>query len=70
MQPDYGTRVTSKDGVICKFPYDPTVAVMGYLSLAFLVASNVAGCFPLFYLAKSVPAKVLLHSTAIFALAL
>lgn len=60
LQTAFGTPVTSKDGVTCKFSYDPTVAlILGYLSVAFLVASNVAGCLSLFYLRRSLSPGVL-----------
>jgi hypothetical protein len=49
-----------KNGVTCKFPADPTVA-LGYLSLVFLIASSVVGYLSLFYpyKGKSVPQGVL-----------
>ncbi|XP_020228260.1 uncharacterized protein LOC109809377 [Cajanus cajan] len=64
-KPAAGTPVASKDGVTCKFPGDPTVA-LGYLSVAFLIASTVAGYVSLFYpyKGKSVPQGVLFKSTS------
>ncbi|KAK2403471.1 NAC (No Apical Meristem) domain transcriptional regulator superfamily protein [Trifolium repens] len=55
-KPAAGTPVTVKNGVTCKFPADPTVA-LGYLSLVFLIASSVVGYLSLFYpyKGKSVP---------------
>ncbi|XP_027332030.1 uncharacterized protein LOC113847246 [Abrus precatorius] len=66
-KPAAGTPVRGGDGVsvTCKYPSDPTV-VLGYLSVAFLVASTVAGYLSLFYpyKGKSVPQGVLFkHST-------
>ena len=57
--------MTIKDGVTCKFSSDPTVA-LGYLSVAFLVASTVAGYLSLFYpyKGKSVPQGVLFKNTS------
>lgn len=53
--------MTSKDGIICKFP---AVAVYGYLSLAFFVASNVIACLSLLYPYKerSVPPRNLVKN--------
>ncbi|TKY74652.1 hypothetical protein E2542_SST03415 [Spatholobus suberectus] len=64
-KPAAGTPIPSKDGVTCKFPADPTVA-LGYLSVAFLIASTVAGYLSLFYpyKGKSVPQGVLFKSTS------
>ncbi|XP_061346278.1 uncharacterized protein LOC133291938 [Gastrolobium bilobum] len=64
-KPAYGTPVTDNNGVTCKFPADPTVA-LGYLSAAFLIASTVAGFFSLFYPydGRSVPQGVLFKSTS------
>lgn len=57
--------ITGKDGVKCKYPTDPTVA-LGYLSVAFLVASTVVGYLSLFYpyKGKSVPQGVLFKNTS------
>jgi len=64
-KPAAGIPVTIKDGVTCKFSSDPTVA-LGYLSVAFLVASTVAGYLSLFYpyKGKSVPQGVLFKNTS------
>ncbi|KAK7384805.1 hypothetical protein VNO78_30508 [Psophocarpus tetragonolobus] len=65
-KPPAGTPVPGSDGlsVTCKYPADPTVA-LGYLSVAFLVASTVAGYLSLFYpyKGKSVPHGVLFRHT-------
>lgn len=54
-----------KDIVICKYPSDPTV-VLGYLSVAFLLAATVAGYLSLFYpyKGKSIPQAALFRSTS------
>ncbi|XP_057434585.1 uncharacterized protein LOC130727463 [Lotus japonicus] len=65
-KPASGTPVTGKDGVTsCKFSSDPTV-VLGYLSVAFLLASTVAGYRSLFYPYKgqSVPQGVFFKNTS------
>ncbi|XP_045805514.1 uncharacterized protein LOC123898570 [Trifolium pratense] len=64
-KPAAGTPVTVKNGVRCKFPADPTVA-LGYLSLVFLLASTVVGYLSLFYpyKGKSVPQGVLFKNTS------
>ncbi|TKY58208.1 hypothetical protein E2542_SST15264 [Spatholobus suberectus] len=65
-KPAAGTPVRALDGVsvTCKYPTDPTVA-LGYLSVAFLVASTVAGYLSLFYpyKGKSIPQGVLFKHT-------
>ncbi|XP_061347758.1 uncharacterized protein LOC133293235 [Gastrolobium bilobum] len=63
-KPAAGTPIPGKDGVICKYPADPTVA-LGYLSVAFLIASTVAGYLSLFYpyKGKAVPQGVLFKHT-------
>ncbi|KAG5034284.1 hypothetical protein AAZX31_04G072000 [Glycine max] len=63
-KPPAGTPVFGKDGVTCKFPADPTVA-LGYLSVIFLIASTVVGYLSLFYpyKGKTVPQGVLFKST-------
>ncbi|KAL6549723.1 hypothetical protein OROMI_020211 [Orobanche minor] len=55
-KPAAGTPITGKGVVICKYPSDPTV-VLGYLSVAFLAVSTLAGWYSLFYpyQGKSVP---------------
>ncbi|CAA0814942.1 Protein of unknown function (DUF1218 [Striga hermonthica] len=55
-KPAAGIPITGKGVVICKYPADPSVA-LGYLSIAFLIISGVAGCISLFhpYQGKSVP---------------
>ncbi|KAE8056467.1 hypothetical protein FH972_013239 [Carpinus fangiana] len=64
-KPAAGTPITGKDVVICKYPSDPTV-VLGYLSVAFLIATTVAGYLSLFYpyKGKSVPQSALFRSTS------
>ncbi|XP_059663014.1 uncharacterized protein LOC132308802 [Cornus florida] len=64
-KPASGTPITGKGVVICKYPSDPTV-VLGYLSVAFLLASTVAGYLSLFYpyRGKSVPQAALFQSTS------
>ncbi|CAL0333039.1 unnamed protein product [Lupinus luteus] len=63
-KPPAGTPVQHGNGVTCKYPADPTVA-LGYLSTAFLIASTVAGYLSLFYpyQGKSVPQGVLFKYT-------
>ncbi|KAK7377300.1 hypothetical protein VNO80_02723 [Phaseolus coccineus] len=65
-KPAAGIPVTSLDGVsvTCKYPADRTV-VLGYLSVAFLVASTVVGYLSLFYpyKGKSIPQGVLFKHT-------
>lgn len=63
-KPASGTPIPAKDGVTCKFPSDPTVA-LGYLSVVFLIASTVVGYLSLFYpyKGKSVPQGVLFKHT-------
>jgi hypothetical protein len=65
LQPAAGTPIPGKDVVICKYPSDPTV-VLGYLSVAFLIATTVAGYFSLFYpyKGKSVPQGAFFRSTS------
>ncbi|XP_022933005.1 uncharacterized protein LOC111439666 [Cucurbita moschata] len=46
-KPASGTPIPGKGIVVCQYPVDPTVA-LGYLSLAFLLASSIAGYFSLF----------------------
>ncbi|XP_022930199.1 uncharacterized protein LOC111436715 [Cucurbita moschata] len=60
-----GTPIPSKGIVIYQYPADPTVA-LGYLSLAFLLASSIAGYFSLFYpyQRKSVPRGAFFKSTS------
>ncbi|KAG5541166.1 hypothetical protein RHGRI_021131 [Rhododendron griersonianum] len=64
-KPAAGTAIPGKGGVVCKYPSDPTVA-LGYLSVAFLIASTVAGYLSLFYpyKGKSVPQAALFRSTS------
>ncbi|KAF7137277.1 hypothetical protein RHSIM_Rhsim07G0173600 [Rhododendron simsii] len=64
-KPAAGTAITGKGVVVCKYPSDPTVA-LGYLSVAFLIASTVAGYLSLFYpyKGKSVPQAALFRSTS------
>uniref|UniRef100_A0A5B7BD83 Keratin-associated protein n=1 Tax=Davidia involucrata TaxID=16924 RepID=A0A5B7BD83_DAVIN len=64
-KPASGTPITGKGVVICKYPSDPTV-VLGYLSVAFLAASTVAGYLSLFYpyKGKSVPQSALFRSSS------
>ncbi|KAE9460304.1 hypothetical protein C3L33_07794, partial [Rhododendron williamsianum] len=64
-QPAAGTAIIGKGVVVCKYPSDPTVA-LGYLSVAFLIASTVAGYLSLFYpyKGKSVPQAALFRSTS------
>lgn len=64
-QPAAGTPITGKGVVVCKYPSDPTVA-LGYLSVAFLIVSTVAGYLSLFYpyKGKSVPQAALFRSTS------
>ncbi|GMY17783.1 keratin-associated protein [Fagus crenata] len=64
-KPAAGTPIPGKDVVICKYPSDPTV-VLGYLSVAFLIATTVAGYFSLFYpyKGKSVPQGAFFKSTS------
>ncbi|KAF8036705.1 hypothetical protein BT93_C2424 [Corymbia citriodora subsp. variegata] len=67
-KPPSGTPIAGKDVVICKYPSDPTV-LFGSLSVAFLVASTVAGCISLFYpyKGKSIPQSALFQSTTFLA---
>ncbi|CAI0473699.1 unnamed protein product [Linum tenue] len=64
-KPAAGTPITGKGVVICKYPADATV-VLGFLSVAFLIASTVAGYFSLFYpyKGKSVPQSAMFRSTS------
>ncbi|KAJ7958681.1 putative Transmembrane protein [Quillaja saponaria] len=64
-KPASGTPIDGKGVVICKYPSDPTVA-LGYLSVAFLAVSTVAGYLSLFYpyKGKAVPQKALFQSTS------
>ncbi|XP_022930201.1 uncharacterized protein LOC111436717 [Cucurbita moschata] len=57
--------ILGKGPIICQYPADPTVA-LGYLSLAFLLASSIAGYFSLFYpyQQKSVPRGAFFKSTS------
>lgn len=63
LQPASGTPITGKGIVICKYPSDPTVA-LGYLSVAFLTVSTVAGYYSLFYpyKGKSIPQAALFQN--------
>lgn len=63
MQPASGTAITGKGVVICKYPSDPTVA-LGYLSVAFLAITTVAGYYSLFYpyKGKSIPQAALFQN--------
>ncbi|KAK7260829.1 hypothetical protein RIF29_27127 [Crotalaria pallida] len=63
-KPAAGTPVPNGNGVTCKYPTDPTVA-LGYLSTAFLIASTMAGYLSLFYPYKgqSLPQGVLFKHT-------
>lgn len=67
-KPPSGTPIAGKDVVICKYPSDPTV-LFGSLSVAFLVASTVAGYISLFYpyKGKSIPQSALFQSTTFLA---
>nr|GMD04632.1 uncharacterized protein LOC109191419 isoform X2 [Ipomoea batatas] len=64
-KPAYGTAIPGKGIVICKYPSDPT-PVFGYLSVAFLLASTVAGYFSLFYpyKGKSIPQSAFFKNTS------
>ncbi|XP_004501257.1 uncharacterized protein [Cicer arietinum] len=64
-KPGSGIPITVKNGVTCKYPSDPTVA-LGYLSVVFLVASTVVGYLSLFYpyKGKSVPQGILFKNTS------
>ncbi|XP_022933007.1 uncharacterized protein LOC111439668 [Cucurbita moschata] len=64
-KPASGTLIPGKGIVVCQYPADPTVA-LGYLSVAFLLASSIAGYFSLFYpyQQKSVPRDALFRSTS------
>ncbi|KAG9133433.1 hypothetical protein Leryth_013249 [Lithospermum erythrorhizon] len=64
-KPASGTPITRKGSVTCKYPSDPTVA-LGYISVAFLAASTVAGYMSLFYpyKGKAVPHAALFRSTS------
>ena len=64
-KPASGTPIPGKDFVFCKYPSDPSV-VLGYLSLAFLLVSTVAGFLSLFYpyKGKSLPQAALFRSTS------
>ncbi|KAI8547760.1 hypothetical protein RHMOL_Rhmol07G0220400 [Rhododendron molle] len=64
-KPAAGTAIAGKGVVVCKYPSNPTVA-LGYLSVAFLIASTVAGYLSLFYpyKGKSVPQAALFRSTS------
>uniref|UniRef100_A0A5B7BEP2 Uncharacterized protein n=1 Tax=Davidia involucrata TaxID=16924 RepID=A0A5B7BEP2_DAVIN len=66
-KPAFGTVVTGKDVVICKYPSDPTV-ILGYLSVAFHIASTMAGFLSLFYpyKGKSIPSSALFQSSSAF----
>ncbi|XVE71418.1 hypothetical protein DITRI_Ditri10aG0148600 [Diplodiscus trichospermus] len=66
-KPAAGTPISRKGVVICKYPSDPSV-VLGYLSVAFLIFSTIAGYWSLFYpyKGKSVPQSVLFRSTSFF----
>ncbi|XP_057445030.1 uncharacterized protein LOC130737295 [Lotus japonicus] len=46
------TPVTRDDGITCKFSIDPIAVLLGYLSVAFHVASTVAGFLILFWTNK------------------
>lgn len=63
-QPATGTAIAGKGVVICKYPSDPTI-VLGYLSVAFLIACTVAGYLSLFYpyKGKSIPQAALFQCT-------
>ncbi|KAL0553270.1 hypothetical protein IC582_007159 [Cucumis melo] len=64
-KPASGTPIPGKGIVICQYPGDPTV-VLGYLSVAFLLASSVAGYLSLFYpyQGKSVPRGAMFKSSS------
>ncbi|XP_023524395.1 uncharacterized protein LOC111788301 [Cucurbita pepo subsp. pepo] len=64
-KPASGTPIPGKGLVICQYPSDPTV-VLGYLSVAFLLASSSAGYFSLFYPyhGKSVPRGALFKNSS------
>lgn len=65
-KPPYGTPITAKGVVICKFPSDPTIA-LGTLSIVTLFLAvtigHVAVFFP--YHGKSVPQQALFRSTSL-----
>ncbi|KAF8389514.1 hypothetical protein HHK36_026209 [Tetracentron sinense] len=65
-KPAFGTPITGKGVVICKYPSDPTV-VLGFLSVAFLAASAAVGFYSVFYpyKGKSVPHNALFRSTTL-----
>ncbi|KAF8389515.1 hypothetical protein HHK36_026210 [Tetracentron sinense] len=65
-KPAFGTPITGKGVVICKYPSDPTV-VLGFLSAAFLAASAAVGFYSVFYpyKGKSVPHSALFRSTTL-----
>ncbi|XP_042500603.1 uncharacterized protein LOC122078611 [Macadamia integrifolia] len=62
-KPAYGTPITGKGVVICKFPSDPTVA-LGTLSIVALFLSVCFGFFSVFYpyKGKSVPTEALFRN--------
>ncbi|MBA0600994.1 uncharacterized protein LOC105780976 [Gossypium raimondii] len=66
-KPEAGTPIPGKGVVICKYPRDPSLA-LGYLSVAFLTLSTIAGYWSLFYpyKGKSVPHSVLFQSASFF----
>ncbi|TYI86298.1 hypothetical protein E1A91_D04G055400v1 [Gossypium mustelinum] len=66
-KPEAGTPIPGKGVVICKYPRDPSLA-LGYLSVAFLMLSTIAGYWSLFYpyKGKSVPHSVLFQSASFF----
>ncbi|XP_043725267.1 uncharacterized protein LOC122671870 [Telopea speciosissima] len=65
-KPLYGTPITGKGVVICKYPSDPTVA-LGSLSIVALFLSACFGLFSIFYPYKgnSVPKAALFRSTTL-----
>ncbi|KAK6915234.1 DESIGUAL/Modifying wall lignin-1/2 [Dillenia turbinata] len=62
-QPAQGQPHAVRDSVICKYPYDPTVA-LGFLSFISLIVSAAVGFYSLFvpYKGKSVPSGALFKS--------
>ncbi|KAF1887136.1 hypothetical protein Lal_00008684 [Lupinus albus] len=66
-KPAAGAPDPNENGVTCKYPTDPTVA-LGYLSTVFLIGSTVTGYLSLFYpyKGKSIPQGVLFKHTTFF----
>lgn len=68
LQPPAGTPVPGKGVVVCKYPYDPSVA-LGYSAFALHVACMIAGLYSLFYpyKGKDVPKSALFQNKGFFA---